>query len=118
MTASQPVLPQQERALPHPAADYERLLTLWVDLVRRGAQATAHASGDVASLEISRQHVETALERCYPTEWRETRDAAIAWESTLIHVGRGELASRCLHCRRARLGLPADVPVPSDGGAR
>lgn len=40
------------------------------------------------------------------------------WESTLVHVAETP-PETCLICRKARLGLPADLPLPATiGGAR
>ncbi len=40
------------------------------------------------------------------------------WEATLLHLAETP-PETCLICRKARLGLPADLPLPTDlGGAR
>ncbi|WP_341925240.1 hypothetical protein [Nocardioides psychrotolerans] len=105
-------------ANPNPPHDPEasRLLRLWVDLTQRAASAAAHRSGDEESLRNLQLQVEDTLTDRVPDS-----DALLTelwvWESTLIHVAETP-PETCLICRKARLGLPTDLPLPAAiGGA-
>ena len=114
---NQPLPAFAQAANPTPPRDPEasRLLRLWVDLTQRAASAAAHRSGDEESLRNLQLQVEDAITDRLPDS-----DSLLAelwvWESTLIHVAETP-PETCLHCRRARLGLP-DLPLPGAlGGA-
>jgi len=113
----QPVLAQAANNTPPTDPETSRLLRLWVELTQRAASAAAHRSGDEESLRNLQLQVEDALTDRVPGS-----DALLAelwvWESTLIHVSETP-PETCLICRKARLGLPADLPLPATfGGAR
>ena len=45
-------------------------------------------------------------------------DELWGWEAALLHTAEAP-PEDCLICRKARLGLPADLPLPAGlGGAR
>ena len=114
--------PQSALALaanPAPPGDREteRLLDLWVQLTHRTASAAAHHSPDEASLRDLQLQVEDALsDRLhdpYPV-----LDELWCWEAALLHTAETP-PEDCLICRKARLGLPADLPLPAGlGGGR
>jgi hypothetical protein len=102
-----------------PPSDREatRLLRLWVELTQRVASAAAHRSGDEDSLRNLQFQVEDAI-----TDRLTDSDALMAelwvWEAGLVHRSQTP-PETCLICRKARLGLPADLPLPAMmGGAR
>lgn len=106
-------------ANPAPPSDREttRLLKLWTELTQRAASAAAHRSSDEQPLRSLQLQVEDAL-----TDRLTDPDVAMAelwaWEATLLHIAETP-PETCLICRKARLGLPADLPLPADlGGAR
>lgn len=114
--------PQSALALaasPAPPRDREtqRLLDLWVQLTHRTASAAAHHSPDEASLrDLQLQVEETLSDRL--DDPHALLDELWAWESTLMHSAETP-PDDCLICRKARLGLPADLPLPAGlGGAR
>jgi hypothetical protein len=117
MNQPRPALAQA--ASPAPPSDREapRLLRLWVELTQRAASAAAHRSGDEQSLRNLQLQVEDAITDRVPDH--EVLMAELwVWESTLVHVAETP-PETCLICRKARLGLPADLPLPATiGGAR
>ena len=115
----QPLLAPVQAASPTPPHDEQasRLLALWVDLTRRAASAAAHDSSDETALRQMQLQVEDALAQRVP-DHPELIDRLIVWEASLVHVAQTP-PETCLICRRARLGLPADLPIPAfRGGAR
>lgn len=116
MTTSQPLSVPAQAAHPAPPRDPEasRLLRLWVELTQRAASAAAHRSGDEEPLRDLQLQVEDAI-----TDRLPDHEALMAelwvWESTLIHVAETP-PETCLICRKARLGLPADLPLPAAAG--
>jgi hypothetical protein len=110
---NQPRSAHAQSASPTPPHDREasRLLRLWVDLTVRAASAAAHRSGDEESLRNLQLQVEDALSQRTPDS-----EAILAelwvWESKLLHVAETP-PETCLICRKARLGLPADLPLPA-----
>ena len=118
MTQAQPLPVPALAANPAPPRDHEtaRLLRLWVELTQRVASAAAHRSGDEASLRNLQLQVEDAITDRLPDS-----DALMAelwvWEAGLLHQAETP-PETCLICRKARLGLPADLPLPvAIGGA-
>ena len=111
MNQPRPVLAQAANPAPPRDPEAARLLRLWVDLTQRAASAAAHRSGDEQSLRDLQLQVEDALNDRLPRS-----DALLAelwvWEATLIHVAETP-PETCLICRKARLGLPADLPLPA-----
>jgi hypothetical protein len=112
----QTALAQAANSVPPRDPEASRLLRLWVELTQRAASAAAHRSGDEESLRNLQLQVEDAI-----TDRLPDGDALMAelwvWESTLIHVAETP-PETCLFCRKARLGLPADLPLPAAlGGA-
>lgn len=119
MTTNQPLPTLASAANPTPPTDREasRLLRLWVDLTRRAAEAAAHGTGDEDSLRRLQLQVEEQLRDCWPDD-DDALDGLVVWEAGLIHVAQTP-PETCLICRKARLGLPADLPLPASiGGAR
>ncbi|GAA2135352.1 hypothetical protein GCM10009844_00540 [Nocardioides koreensis] len=112
----QPALAQAANPAPPRDPEASRLLRLWVELTQGAASAAAHRSGDEQSLLYLQLQVEETI-----TDRLPDHEALMAelwvWESTLIHVAETP-PETCLICRKARLGLPADLPVPAAlGGA-
>lgn len=108
-----------QAANPNPPDDEEasRLLRLWVELTWRVASAAAHNSSDEESLRNLQLQVEDAITDRVPDS-----EALLAelwvWESTLLHSAETP-PETCLICRKASLGLPADLPLPATiGGSR
>ena len=93
-----------------------RLLRLWVELTQRTATADAHQSGDEESLRNLQLQVEDAITDRLPDS--EALLAELwAWEAGLLHQSETP-PETCLICRKASLGLPADLPLPATiGGA-
>ncbi|WP_395695269.1 hypothetical protein [Nocardioides sp.] len=119
MTPQQPrsALAQTASTVPPRDREAARLLALWVDLTVRLASAAAHHSSDEPSLRNLQIQIEEAL-----VDHLADSDAVMAelwaWEATLLHVVEMP-PETCLICRKARLGLPADVPLPAGiGGVR
>lgn len=116
---SQPQPVPAQAANPTPPYDEEaaRLLRLWVELTWRVASAAAHSSSDEQSLRTLQLQVEDAITDRLPHH--ESLIAELwAWEASLLHVEQAP-SDTCLLCRKARLGLPSDVPLPAElGGAR
>lgn len=113
---TQPLLATQP-ASPVPPRNTEasRLLRVWVDLASRAAAACAHDTEDEDSLRDMQVQVEQALlERSLISQ--DQLDAMTWWESTLIHVLPQVSVQACLICRKARLGLPMDLPLPPVSG--
>lgn len=117
--------PQQPQSAPVwtantvPPRDHEasRLLSLWVELTQRAASAAAHASRDEESLRSLQLQVEDALAERLPDP-EPVMAELWAWESTLLHVAETP-PETCLLCRKGRVGLPEDLPLPAVvGGAR
>jgi hypothetical protein len=118
VTQNQPLPVPALAANPTPPRDREtvRLLRLWVELTQRVASAAAHRSDDEASLRTLQVQVEDAITDRLPNS-----DALMAelwaWEAGLLHQAETP-PETCLICRKARLGLPADLPLPvAIGGA-
>lgn len=116
---SQPQPVPAQAANPNPPYDEEaaRLLRLWVELTWRAASAAAHGSRDEKSLRTLQLQVEDAI-----TDRLSDHESLMAelwvWEAGLLHVEQAP-PETCLLCRKARLGLPSDVPLPAElGGAR
>ncbi|RYP89049.1 hypothetical protein EKO23_01075 [Nocardioides guangzhouensis] len=108
-----------QAANPTPPYDREaaRLLRLWVELTQRLASAAAHRSTDEEALRNLQLQVEDTITDRLPNS-----DALLAelwvWEAGLLHQSETP-PETCLICRKARLGLPADLPLPAAvGGAR
>lgn len=117
-TSTQPlpaVLPASPT--PPPGQEVLRLLQLWVSLTTRASAACAHGAGDEDSLREMQVQVEQALLERQLID-QDQLDAMTWWESTLIHVLPGVSPDACLICRKARLGLPEDLPLPTHGGRR
>lgn len=94
-----------------------RLLREWVDLATRAAAACAHGTEDEDALRDMQVDVEAELlDRCIID--RSQLDAMTWWESTLVHVVPQVAANACMICRKARLGLPPDLPLPPRVGGR
>jgi hypothetical protein len=116
MSQPLPVSPAASTTPPR-QGETARLLRLWVSLAWRAAAAAAHGSGDETSLLCSQLHVEQAL----TDRGLVTADALtelLIWESRLIHHGRGTTSRLCLICRKARLQLPLDLPLPAQREGR
>ena len=115
-TQPQPVPAQVANTTPPHDREASRLLRLWVDLTQRLACATAHRSIDEPALRNLQLQVEDEISDQLPES-----DALLAelwvWEATLIHQSETP-PETCLICRKARLGLPADLPLPADMGGR
>ena len=108
---------QAASSTPSRCPEQVRLVELWTDLTRRTAMAAAHGSDDEESLRTLQLQVEDEITDRFPDG-----DALLVelwtWEASLIHVAQTR-PETCLICRRARLGLPADLPLPgAAGGAR
>ena len=116
-TQPRPALAQAANPAPPRDPEAARLLRLWVELTQRAASAAAHRSGDEESLRNLQLQVEDAITDRMPDH--EALMAELwAWESTLIHLAETP-PETCLICRKARLGLPTDLPLPATiGGAR
>ena len=119
MSTTQPQPVPAQAANPTPPYDREaaRLLRLWVELTQRLTSATAHRSTDEEALRNLQLQVEDAITDRLPDS-----DALLAelwvWEAGLLHQSETP-PETCLICRKARLGLPADLPLPAAiGGAR
>ena len=97
---------------PPPNGDLDRLLTLWRDLAVRAAQAAAHGDDD-QEFRLTDLHlqIEQAITDRHP-ELSGVMDELLVWEGALAHSGSGP-AKTCLSCRRARVGLPDNLPLPS-----
>lgn len=118
-TTTQPLPAPVRSANPMPPHDQHasRLLALWVELAQRAASAAAHANSDESALRRLQLQVEDALADRLP-EHPQLLDELAAWEASLIHVAQAP-PEACLACRKARLGLPADLPLPvAIGGSR
>lgn len=87
------------------------LVSLWCDLALKVAESNAHRLPDAHSLFEQQMLVEDEIARSHP-ELDERMTELLVWESELIHDASGEPGS-CLQCRRARLHLPPECPVPS-----
>ena len=118
MNNTQPLLAHVP-ASPAPARTPEatRLLRVWVDLATRAAAACAHGNEDEDSLRDMQVQVEKALIERSLIDQRQF-DAMTWWESTLLHIVPEVSVADCLVCRKARLGLPADLPLPPKVGGR
>lgn len=106
-------------ATPAPPRDREtqRLLDLWVQLTYRTASAAAHHSPDEAPLRDLQLQVEDALSDRLDDPFL-VLDELWGWEAALLHTAETP-PEDCLICRKARLGLPADLPLPAGlGGGR
>lgn len=119
MIPNQPQPELAQAANPTPPYDEEaaRLLRLWVELTWRVASAAAHATDDEESLRNQQLFVEDSI-----TDRLSDSEALMAelwvWEAGLLHQVQAP-PETCLICRKARLGLPADLPLPAAlGGAR
>lgn len=116
MTTSQPQPVPARFANTTPPRDPEaaRLLRLWVELTQRAASAAAHRSGDEESLRNMQLQVEDAITDRLPDSEALMAELWV-WEAGLVH--RSETPPEtCLICRKARLGLPADLPLPAVAG--
>jgi hypothetical protein len=93
-----------------------RLVDLWVDLAALSASAAAHGCGDEAQLRLHQLQVEDAItDRMHRPGT--VLAQLLAWEADLIHVAQTP-PEDCLICRRARLGLPLELPFPATAGRR
>ena len=106
-------------ASPAPIYDEEaaRLLSLWVELTWRTVSAAAHYCSDEESLRDQQIKVEEAI----GARLRDSESLLAelwVWEASLLHQAETP-PEICLMCRKARLGLPPDLPLPASvGGAR
>ena len=117
MNQPQPALALAANPAPPRDRETTRLLKLWTELTQRAASAAAHRSPDEESLRILQLQVEDTLADRL-TDPDVVMAELWAWEATLLHVAETP-PETCLICRKARLGLPADLPLPADlGGAR
>jgi hypothetical protein len=119
VTPTQPrsALAQTASTVPPSDQQASRLLSLWVELTQRVASATAHGSSDEESLRNLQLQVEEALTDRLP-DAEPVMAELWAWESTLLHVADTP-SKTCLLCRKAKAGLPPDLPIPVVvGGAR
>ncbi len=119
MSPNQPlpdVAAHRTRRSPQEAA---RLLRLWGALATRAAAAAAHGLEDEEPLRQLQRQVEEALVRRFPGRRRQLAELTV-WEASLLHTGERVAAEQCLICRRARLELPLDLPLPpaANGGRR
>lgn len=95
----------------------QRLLDLWVQLTYRTASAAAHHSPDEASLSDLQLRVEEALSDRLDDPYL-VLDELWGWEAALLHTAQ-TAPEDCLICRKARLNLRADLPIPAGlGGGR
>jgi hypothetical protein len=118
VTQSQPLPVPAQAANPAPPRDREtaRLLRLWVELTQRTASAAAHRSGDEESLRNLQLQVEDTITDRLPDSEALMAELWV-WEAGLLHQAETP-PETCLICRKARLGLPADLPLPAAiGGA-
>ena len=117
MNQPQPALALAANPAPPRDRETQRLLDLWVQLTYRTASAAAHHSADEASLRDLQLQVEDALSDRLADPYP-VLDELWCWEAALLHTA--EIPPEdCLICRKARLGLPADLPLPAGlGGAR
>ena len=113
----QPALAQVASTVPPRDQEASRLLSLWVELTQRVASAAAHESSDEESLRNLQLQVEDALADRLPDPEPVMAELWV-WESTLLH-GAEAPSKICLLCRKGRLGLPANLPLPAVvGGVR
>jgi hypothetical protein len=88
-----------------------------VELTWRVASAAAHQSSDEASLRNLQHQVENAITGRL-IEGEVLMAELWVWEAALLHHAETP-PETCLICRKARLGLPADLPLPASfGGVR
>lgn len=120
MSQPQPLPVDRRTAPPLTAAgEFSRLLNLWIDLAARAAAAVGHDSSDAASIIRLHLDIEDVLEARFPEEFSRIRDELIGWEASLLHASDpAEVSTSCLHCRRARVGLPENLPLPARGGRK
>ncbi|QKE82890.1 hypothetical protein [Arthrobacter sp. NEB 688] len=71
----------------------------------------AHDSCDANLLWHQQVLVEEEIATSFP-ELDERMIELLVWESELLHDAAGE-PGNCLQCRRARLNLPPECPVPA-----
>lgn len=117
MNQPQPALSLAATPAPPRDRETQRLLDLWVQLTHRTATAAAHHSPDEFPLRDLQLQVEDALSDRLDDPQPLFNELWV-WESTLIHTAESP-SENCLICRKARLGLPADLPLPAGlGGAR
>ena len=118
MTTNQPLPTYFSAATSRPSTTPEavRLLRLWAELARLAASAAAHGHRDETALRRLQVQVEEAITDQFPDQ-QELMDELLVWESGLLHVAETP-PETCLICRKARLGLPFDLPLPILGGAR
>jgi hypothetical protein len=87
-----------------------------VELTQRTASAAAHRSGDEESLRNLQLQVEDTITDRLPDSEALMAELWV-WEAGLLHQAETP-PETCLICRKARLGLPADLPLPAAiGGA-
>lgn len=84
---------------------------MWRELAVRAAQAAAHGDEQESALTALQLQVEQAITDRHP-QLSGVMDEALVWEGALVHFGSGPPAT-CLSCRRARVGLPDNLPLPS-----
>ena len=116
MTPNQPLptYPSAATGRPPRIPEATRLLGLWAELARLAASAAAHGHGDEPALRRLQVQVEEAITDRFPDQ--EARmDELLVWESGLFHVAETP-PETCLICRKARLELPLDLPLPILGG--
>lgn len=109
--------------LPHPAAtittprdrETNRLITLWSELTLRTVAAEAHHSPEEDSLRHLQGQVEEAITD-HLIDCDSVLNELYAWEAGLTHESEAP-PDNCLLCRKARLELPADLPIPVLQGA-
>jgi hypothetical protein len=85
------------------------LVALWCQLAVKAAEAEAHDLPSGASLLRQQLLVEEQIST-HP-EWDARMQVLLCWEASLLHTAEGDPSS-CLQCRRARLTLPPECPVP------
>jgi hypothetical protein len=119
MTPNTQPLPASPAASPAPPRDREfnRLLRIWADLAARAVAAAAHGNEDEPSLRRLQEQVEDALLDRGMLD-QEQLDSLLAWESTLLHIEPQAFPEDCLICRKGRLGLPPELPLPAKRGGR
>jgi hypothetical protein len=117
MNQPQPALALAATPAPPRDRETQRLLDLWVQLTYRTASAAAHHSPDETSLRDLQLQVEDALSDRLDDPYL-VLDELWGWEAALLHTAETP-PEDCLICRKARLGLPADLPLPAGlGGGR
>jgi hypothetical protein len=118
MTATQPLPVLVSGSQPPVNPETSRLLSLWAELAVKAASSSAHGTADEEPLRELQTQVEDALlDRSLIT--KDVLDELIAWESTLLHHAPQSPPEDCLLCRKSRLEIPFEMPLPVPvGGGR